>query len=53
MAVAYILILFAAVLEKNGIGTGFISDQRIHEFFQSSHTYEYIDISGEHKTIQL
>lgn len=53
MAVAYILILFATVLEKNNIGIEFISDQRIHEFLQSSNTYEYIDLDGKRKIIQL
>ncbi len=53
MAVAYILILFAAVLEKNNIRIEFISDPRIHEFLQNSNTYKYIDLDGKSKTIQL
>jgi signal transduction histidine kinase len=53
LTAVYILILCTAALEKNGVQTEFISDQRIHEFLQSSNTYEYIDLSGKRKIIQL
>lgn len=52
LAILFLLGL-TMVLESFGVKTDFLNDQRIHEFFQSSSTYEYIDLDGKPKEIRL
>lgn len=47
------LVLLSGILEGFGIKTDFLKDQRIHEFFQSSSTYEYVDLDGKFREIRM
>ena len=52
LAILFLLGL-TMILESFGVKTDFLNDQRIHEFFQSSSTYEYIDLNGEVRKLKL
>lgn len=52
LAILFLLGL-TIVLESFGVKTDFLNDQRIREFFQSSSTYEYVDLDGEVRELKL
>ena len=52
LAILFLLGL-TMVLESFGVKTDFLNDQRIREFFQSSGTYEYVDLDGETRKLKL
>lgn len=52
LAILFLLGL-TMVLESFGVKTDFLNDQRIHEFFQSSSTYEYVDLDGKFREIRM
>lgn len=52
LAILFLLGL-TMMLESFGVKTDFLNDQRIREFFQSSSTYEYVDLDGETRKLKL